>query len=150
MSDKLSIAYIGDKAQKRDTITGSRLIFKKGESMAVETAIARRLLEYPKVWVEAEGAQALIEANEKAAADKLEAEAKAEEDAAKQAKADSFLAKDAAGEVMDLAKLSGPQLNTLVEAEELTITTKQKPVADYRLAVRDALRAKNGAIDLDE
>ncbi len=144
MSDKLKIVYVGNKATKRDTITGSRLLFIKGEAMAVDTAIARRLLEYPKVWVEASQAKGAIE-NAKNLEKQLAEEAKlkaAEE--AKQAQLESMLTKDAEGEVMDLTKYTGPKLATLVESEDLEITVPATPVAEYRVAVRDAMRAKYG------
>ena len=150
MSDKLSIVYVGKKAKKKDTITGSRLIFKRGEATPVDVDIARRLLEYPKVWVEESEAKDVIEkslSDEKSAQEQADILAKEQ---AKQAQQESFLAKDGAGDTLDLAKCTGPQLVTLVEAEGITVEAKQSPVSDYRIAVRDALREKNGIPELEE
>lgn len=150
MSDKLKIVYVGNKAAKRDTITGSRLLFKRGEALAVETAIARRLLEYPKIWVEEHEAEEFMEVAKAAEEKRIqEAEQKAIDDA-KQLQLESMITLDAAGEPLDLAKYTGPQLQTLVEAEELDVEAKPKPVADYRVAVRDAMRTKHGEPELEQ
>lgn len=150
MSDKLKIVYVGGKAAKRDTITGSRLLFTKGEALAVDTAIARRLLEYPKVWVEEHEAKDVMAAAKEAEAKRIqEAEQKAIEEA-KQSQLESMVTLDAAGDPLDLAKYTGPQLETLVEAEELEVEAKPKPVADYRVAVRDAMRTKHGEPELEQ
>lgn len=150
MSDKLSIVYVGNKAKKKDTVTGSRLIFKKGEPMPVDVHIARRLLEYPKVWVEESEAKAVIK---KAEEDEKLAKEQAEKLAKEQAENDlknSCVTKDSEGNPLDLAKYNGSQLQTLVESEDLEIEANPKPVADYRFAVRDAMRKKYGTPELEQ
>lgn len=48
---------------------------------------------------------------------------------------------------VDLAKLTSAQLNTLIEGEDLGIEQKgpQEKVDDFRVRVRDALKAKQAA-----
>ncbi len=150
MSEKISIVYVGKKTKKKDTITGSRLIFKRGEPMPVDLHIARRLLEYPKVWVEESEAKSVIEKSEEA--EKL-AKEQAEKLAKEQAISEleqSCLVNDSDGNPLDLTKYNGGQLQTLVEAEDLTIDAKAKPVADYRFAIRDAMRKKYGTPELEQ
>jgi tRNA pseudouridine-54 N-methylase len=142
--NKLEITYIGNKAIKKDTVTGSRLVFPRNKSVAVESDIAHRLLEYPKVWVLSEEAKDIVAANEakeKAIAEQKEAEALL----AKQEEANNSYVVKIDGEDVDLNKLNSNQLKTLVEAQDLTISVNQKPVAEYRSAIREALLAKQEA-----
>lgn len=146
---KIDIVYIGNKPKKKDTITGSRLVFPRHKAVSVENDIAQRLLDYPDVWVPKEDAEKVIAKQQ--AKDEAIAEQLAKQKAA-QASADLELNMVVVvnEEQLDIAKYSSRQLDTLVEAEELIITAKKKPVPDYRLAIRDALREKNGTPELEE
>lgn len=136
----VEIVYIGEKPVKRDTVTGSRLMFPRFEPVPVEKAIALQLLEYTTVWRRAEDL-AKVERERQAAADAAAEEAArlAEEEAERLAAADMHV-----GE-LDLGKMTSAKLQTLAEAEDLGI--KQEPqerVDDFRVRVRDTLRAKQG------
>ena len=134
----VEIVYIGEKPVKRDTVTGSRLMFPRFEPVPVEKAIALQLLEYPTVWRRAEDL-AKVERERQVAADAAaeEAERLAAEEAERLAAADMHV-----GE-LDLGKMSSAKLQTLAEAEDLGIKQEpQEKVDDFRVRVRDALRAK--------
>lgn len=136
----VEIVYIGEKPVKRDTVTGSRLMFPRFEPVPVEKAIALQLLEYPTVWRRAEDL-AKVERERQAAADAAAEEAArlAEEEAERLAAADMHV-----GE-LDLGKMTSAKLQTLAEAEDLGIKQEpQEKVDDFRVRVRDALRAKQG------
>lgn len=140
---KISIVYIGPKAKKKDTVTSSRLVFTRLNPVAVESDIAERLLDYPNVWVleaDAEKVIAKQKAKEKAVKDELQKLQEAQ--AAADVEQNMMVIVD--GEPLDIGKYSSKQLDTLVEAEDLTITEKKKPVQPYRTAIRDALREQNG------
>lgn len=139
MSDKIAVVYIGDKPSKKDTVTGSRLVFPRHTAVDVESHIAMQLLEFPYVWRRYEelgDVKAKQEALEQAALDE------AERLAAEQAR----LAEEQSMVVgeRDLAKMTSAQLATLVEGEDLDIEPQgpQEKVPDYRVRVRDALKAK--------
>lgn len=74
---KVDIAYIGKKAKKKDTLTGSRTVWNGyGDVKSVDAVNAQELLQYPDVFVLAEKLDE--HKKEKAEADKLaEEEAKA-------------------------------------------------------------------------
>ncbi len=136
----VEIVYIGEKPVKRDTVTGSRLMFPRFEPVPVEKAIALQLLEYTTVWRRAEDLEK-VELERQAAADAAAEEAArlAEEEAERLAAADMHV-----GE-LDLGKMSSAKLQTLAEAEDLGIKQEpQEKVDDFRVRVRDALRAKQG------
>lgn len=136
----VEIVYIGEKPVKRDTVTGSRLMFPRFEPVPVEKAIALQLLEYPTVWRRAEDLEK-VERERQAAADAAAEEAArlAEEEAERLAAADMHV-----GE-LDLGKMTSAKLQTLAEAEDLGIKQEpQEKVDDFRVRVRDALRAKQG------
>lgn len=136
----VEIVYIGEKPVKRDTVTGSRLMFPRFEPVPVEKAIALQLLEYPTVWRRAEDL-AKVERERQAAADAAAEEAArlAEKEAERLAAADMHV-----GE-LDLGKMTSAKLQTLAEAEDLGIKQEpQEKVDDFRVRVRDALRAKQG------
>lgn len=139
MSDKIAVVYIGDKPSKKDTITGSRLVFPRHTAVDVESHIAMQLLEFPTVWVSKEALAGTLERQETTA----QAAAKEKELlAAEQAR----LAEEQSMVVgeRDLAKMTSAQLATLVEGEDLDIEPQgpQEKVPDYRVRVRDALKAK--------
>lgn len=136
----VEIVYIGEKPVKRDTVTGSRLMFPRFEPVPVEKAIALQLLEYPTVWRRAEDLEK-VERERQAAADAAAEEAArlAEEEAERLAAADMHVGD------LDLGKMSSAKLQTLAEAEDLGIKQEpQEKVDDFRVRVRDALRAKQG------
>jgi hypothetical protein len=140
---KIDITYIGEKATKKDTVTSSRLLFPRGKAVSVDSDVAHRLLDYPKVWVLSADAEDIVqgqEARAKALAEKL-AEEKI---AAEKANLDQSMLVIVDGETLDIGKYSGKQLETLVVAAELTITVNPKPVPQYREAIRDELRKLNG------
>lgn len=139
MSDKITVVYIGDKPSKKDTVTGSRLVFPRHTAVDVESHIAMQLLEFPTVWIRHEALAGEL-ARQETAAEKeaLELERVAAE-AARLAEEQSMVV----GE-RDLAKMTSAQLATLVEGEELDIEPQgpQEKVPEYRVRVRDALKAK--------
>lgn len=142
MSDKIAVVYIGDKPSKKDTVTGSRLVFPRHTAVDVESHIAMQLLEFPSVWIRHEALAGELERQETTA----QAAAKEKERlAAEQAR----LAEEQSMVVgtVDLAKLTSAQLNTLIEGEDLGIEQKgpQEKVDDFRVRVRDALKAKQAA-----
>lgn len=138
MSNVLDLVYIGNKPVKKDTITGSRLIFPRLKPVPVPTDIAYQLLDYPDVWRQA-AELADVEAEAEAAA-----QAKAEVEAAAQLAADAAAKEQdfRVGEY-DLGNLTSAKLKTIIEAEGLELTQAAgEAVADFRLRVRDALKAK--------
>ncbi|MGL4889092.1 MAG: hypothetical protein ACRC4V_22585 [Aeromonas veronii] len=142
MSDKIAVVYIGEKPSKKDTVTGSRLVFPRHVPVDIESHIAMQLLEFPSVWIRAEHLADELERQEQAAlaaAAELERQAEA---AARLAEEQSMLVGG-----RDLSKLTSTQLATLVVGEDLDITPQgaQEKVGDYRLRVRDALKAKQAA-----
>ncbi|EKN5979322.1 hypothetical protein ACY3SZ_004189 [Yersinia enterocolitica] len=145
MPNKIAVVYIGPKEKKRDTITGSRLVFPRHKPVDVESAIAHQLLDFPTVFIrhdELESTLNLQQASEQEHADlaaQLIAQAKLE--AAK----NSFVLKIGSDEV-DIAKLTSVQLATLVESEDLDIKQgAQEKVDDFRVRVREAIQTKNAA-----
>lgn len=142
MSDKIAVVYIGAKPIKKDTVTGSRLVFPRHVPVDIESHIAMQLLEFPSVWIRAEHLADELERQEQvalAAAAELERQAEA---AARLAEEQSMVVGG-----RDLSKLTSTQLATLVVGEDLDITPQgaQEKVGDYRLRVRDALKAKLAA-----
>ncbi|MGL5071288.1 MAG: hypothetical protein ACRC61_08480 [Aeromonas salmonicida] len=142
MSDKIAVVYIGDKPSKKDTVTGSRLVFPRHKSVDVESHIAMQLLEFPSVWRRSEelgDVKAQQEALEQAAIE--EAERLATEEA-RLAEEQSMVVGD-----RDLAKLTSAQLATLVEGEDLRLDPQgpQEKVGDFRVRVRDAMKVKLAA-----
>ncbi|MGD6739666.1 hypothetical protein ACN08N_23535 [Photobacterium leiognathi subsp. mandapamensis] len=138
---KISIAYVGDKPFKKDTITGSLLVFPQFTPIDVEPDIAFMLLQYPKVWVREEAIKNVKEEAKAQEEAKANALAEAEKQAAIDAKANDFTV-DIAGDSVDLAKLNSAKLATLIEAHDLNVEPKgaQESAQDFRLRVRDAIR----------
>ena len=136
---KISITYVGNKPSKKDTVTGSRLVFPKGKPVEVDEDIAYRLLDYPQVWVPSNEAEDVIKAQE-AKAEELEKRKQAElERLANEAKANSVIA-IVEGHEKDITKFTKKQLATLEVAHDLVIADESKTdTKAYRLAVRDEL-----------
>lgn len=139
MSDKIAVVYIGDKPSKKDTVTGSRMVFPRHIPVDVESHIAMQLLEFPSVWIHAEALPGEILRQETIAKLAAEEAERRELEAARFAEEQSMVV----GE-RDLAKMTSAQLATLVVGEELEIEPQgaKEKVDDYRVRVRDALKAK--------
>ena len=142
MSDKIAVVYIGDKPSKKDTVTGSRLVFPRHTPVDVESHIAMQLLEFPTVWVSKEALAGTLERQETIARMEAEEQERLAAEAARLAEEQSMVVG-----TVDLAKLTSAQLNTLIEGEDLGIEQKgpQEKVDDFRGRVRDALKAKQAA-----
>lgn len=142
MSDKIAVVYIGDKPSKKDTVTGSRLVFPRHTAVDVESHIAMQLLEFPTVWVRKEALSGTLERQETIAKMEAEEQERLAAEAARLAEEQSMVVGD-----IDLAKLTSAQLATLIEGEDLGIEQKgpQEKVDDFRVRVRDALKAKQAA-----
>ncbi|QXB98613.1 hypothetical protein [Aeromonas sp. FDAARGOS 1418] len=139
MSDKIAVVYIGDKPSKKDTVTGSRLVFPRHIAVDVESHIAMQLLEFPTVWIRHEALAGELARQETAAEMEAQELERLAAEAARLAEEQSMVV----GE-RDLAKMTSAQLATLVEGEELDIEPQgpQEKVSEYRVRVRDALKAK--------
>ncbi|VFB10091.1 Uncharacterised protein [Aeromonas salmonicida] len=139
MSDKIAIVYIGDKPIKKDTVTGSRLVFPRHEPVDVETHIAMQLLEFPTVWRKADELDAVLAHQSELEAAAAEEARRAEEEAARLA-AEQSMAVEHLG--LDLAKMTSAQLATVAEKYELHIKQEVgERVDEFRTRVRNALRA---------
>ncbi|WP_145517617.1 hypothetical protein [Yersinia mollaretii] len=145
MPNKIAVVYIGLKEKKRDTITGSRLVFPRHKPVEVESAIAHQLLDFPTVFIrhdELENTLNRQHASEQEQAERvMQLAALAQSEATK----NSFVLKMGSDDV-DIAKLTSVQLATLVEAEDLDIKQgAQEKVDDFRVRVREAIQAKSAA-----
>ncbi len=142
MSDKIAVVYIGPKEKKRDTVTGSRLIFPRHEPVEIDGAMAYQLLEYPTVFVRQEALKDVLAKQVEQAKARAEHEANLLELAARDAQENSFVLMVGDAE-MDIAKLTSVQLATLIESEELDLKqAAQEKVDDFRVRVRDAVKEK--------
>lgn len=142
MAEPIDLVYIGDKPVKKDTVTLSDLIFPRFEPVPTPADIALRLLRFPAVWRKASdlpSVKAEYEAAQKAAEE--EAERLAAEEAARLA-AENMIVEPYG----DIGKLTSAKARTLVEAEGLDIEQgAQESIGDFRIRVRDALKAKIAA-----
>ncbi|MFR9719873.1 hypothetical protein ACL00X_11005 [Aeromonas diversa] len=143
MSDKIAVVYIGDKPSKKDTVTGSRLVFPRHTAVDVESHIAMQLLEFPTVWRKAEDLDGVLARQEAIEQAKEEEARRAAEEAERLAAEQSMLVEHLE---LDLGKLTSPQLATLVEKHELGIKKESsESVDEFRTRVRDALRSQKDA-----
>ncbi|MGR3982467.1 hypothetical protein [Pseudoalteromonas sp. 1181_04] len=140
MADKVNIVYIGSKPVKKDTVCGTRLIFKKNQPVPVDADLATRFLDYPKVWIAEEDLESVLKAQEKAAKAAEEARL-AREEAEKQAEFDANMVVIVDGDEVDLGKYNTNQLTTFAEAHDLEIEGPKKPLPEFKKKVRDAFRA---------
>lgn len=142
MAEPIDLVYIGDKPVKKDTVTLSDLIFPRFEPVPTPADIALRLLRFPAVWRKASDLPSVkeeYEAAQKAAEE--EAERLAAEEAARLA-AENMIVEPYG----DIGKLTSAKARTLVEAEGLDIEQgAQESIGDFRIRVRDALKAKVAA-----
>ena len=142
MAEPIDLVYIGDKPVKKDTVTLSDLAFPRMEPVPTPAEIAHRLLRYPDVWRKASELEN-VKREQEAAAKAAEEEAArlAAEDAAR-IESESMVVEPYG----DLAKMTGPQLKTLCEGEDLDLVKgAQESVPEFRVRVRDALKAKVAA-----
>ncbi|BAC96869.1 conserved hypothetical protein [Vibrio vulnificus YJ016] len=138
---KVSIVYIGPKPKKKDTVTGSRLVFPRHIPVLVDEDIAYQLLDFPSVWItqgELDNHLKIVDEREQAEARKRQAKEEAER--AEQLEASMVVTLNS--EEIDLAKLNSAKLKTLIAANELDIAPKsaQEDVDTFRLRVRDHIR----------
>ncbi|HDL7646316.1 TPA: hypothetical protein PXO92_002954 [Yersinia enterocolitica] len=147
MSDKIAVVYIGPKEKKRDTVTGSRLIFPRHEPVEIDSALAYQLLDFPTVFVRQEALIGVLDKQAEQAKARAEQEAYLLELSAREAQENSFVLLIGDAE-MDIAKLTSVQLATLVESEELDLKqAPQEKVDDFRVRIRDAVKAKYATQD---
>ncbi|MFU1851457.1 hypothetical protein [Citrobacter portucalensis] len=141
--EKIPLVYIGPKKIKKDTLTGSHLLFPRGKAVPTPVDIATRMLQHPTVWIEEKSLQ---EWRDREAQQAEEARLAAEA-ALLQAEEERARRDMSCGDYGDIGKFTGAQLRTLVEGAELDIAPQaaQEKVDDFRLRVRDALRAKLAA-----
>ncbi|HDL7338652.1 TPA: hypothetical protein PXN07_003956 [Yersinia enterocolitica] len=143
MSNKIAVVYIGLKEKKRDTITGSRLVFPRHKPVEVESAIAHQLLDFPTVFIRHDELESTLNLQQASEQEHAELAAQLIEQAKLEAAKNSFVLKIGADEV-DIAKLTSVQLATLVESEDLDIKQgAQEKVDDFRVRVREAIQAKS-------
>lgn len=142
MSDKIAVVYIGDKPSKKDTVTGSRLVFPRHEAVDVESHIAMQLLAFPTVWIRHDALAGALERQETIARAEAEEQERLAAEAARLAEEQSMVVG-----TVDLAKLTSAQLATLVEGEDLGIEKQgaKENVGEFRVRVRDAMKAKLAA-----
>ncbi|HEN3632644.1 TPA: hypothetical protein U5E30_001194 [Yersinia enterocolitica] len=145
MPNKIAVVYIGPKEKKRDTITGSRLVFPRHKPVDVESAIAHQLLDFPTVFIRHDELESTLNLQQASEQEHAELAAQLIEQAKLEAAKNSFVLKIGSDEV-DIAKLTSVQLATLVESEDLDIKQgAQEKVDDFRARVREAIQAKNAA-----
>ncbi|HHL2712888.1 TPA: hypothetical protein ACQ39K_004517 [Yersinia enterocolitica] len=145
MSNKIAVVYIGLKEKKRDTITGSRLVFPRHKPVEVESAIAHQLLDFPTVFIRHDELESTLNLQQASEQEHAELAAQLIEQAKLEAAKNSFVLK-IGGDEVDIAKLTSVQLATLVESEDLDIKQgAQEKVDDFRVRVRAAIQTKNAA-----
>ncbi|CNF15769.1 MULTISPECIES: hypothetical protein [Yersinia] len=145
MPNKIAVVYIGPKEKKRDTITGSRLVFPRHKPVDVESAIAHQLLDFPTVFIRHDELESTLNLQQASEQEHAELTAQLIEQAKLEAAKNSFVLK-IGGDDVDIAKLTSVQLATLVESEDLDIKQgAQEKVDDFRARVREAIQAKNAA-----
>lgn len=152
MSEQVAVVYIGPKAVKHDTVTGSRMIFPRHQPVTVAASLAYQLLAFPSVFIPAERLQAFLAAEQ---AEQQQEQQQRERDAQlaqqrREAEQQSFTL-EVEGESIDISKYTVAQLNTFVEAQALMIQKgAQEKADDFRARVRDAYREKQQRVSADE
>ncbi|WP_438335762.1 hypothetical protein ACSYAE_07915 [Edwardsiella tarda] len=152
MSEQVAVVYIGPKAVKHDTVTGSRMIFPRHQPVTVAASLAYQLLAFPSVFIPAERLQAFLAAEQ---AEQQQEQQQRERDAQlaqqrREAEQQSFTL-EVEGERIDISKYTVAQLNTFVEAQALMIQKgAQEKADDFRARVRDAYREKQQCVSADE
>ncbi|EPC5193674.1 hypothetical protein AABD55_08135 [Edwardsiella piscicida] len=142
MSEQVAVVYIGPKVEKRDTVTGSRLVFPRHIAVSVDAAVAYQLLAFPSVFIPAEKLEAFLVESQEKREEKQQALLAAQAQARLQAEQQSF-ALEIEGTIVDISKFTVAQLITLAEAQELGVQKGAQEKADeFRARVRDAYREK--------
>ena len=142
MAEPIDLVYIGDKPVKKDTVTLSDLAFPRMEPVPTPAEIAHRLLRYPDVWRKASELENVKREQEAAAKAAEEEAARLAAEEAARIESESMVVEPYG----DLAKMTGPQLKTLCEGEDLDLVKgAQESVPDFRTRVRDALKSKVAA-----
>lgn len=140
MADKIIITYIGPKSEKKDTITGSRIVFPRHKPVEVDSDVAYRLLGFPTVFIEHKNLDEHlggVQAQEEARQAEKERLAKLAADEA----AANNMTVEINGTPTDLSKLTSVKLKTLIESLDLDLTQgAQEKVGEFALRVRDAIR----------
>lgn len=54
MAQRMNITYVGAKPMREDSVAGTGLVWRQGETLPVPVAAAAALLRYPDVWVRAD------------------------------------------------------------------------------------------------
>ncbi|WP_104402612.1 hypothetical protein [Vibrio penaeicida] len=138
---EVSIAYVGPKAVKRDTVTGTRLVFPQFQAIKVPAENAAILLRFDQVFVEADAVDEAIQrmAREQAKREQEAVEQQAQHDVQQ---AEQSMVVTINEKSVDLSKLACGRIATLIEAADLAIAPKEgKETAEqYKQRVRDALR----------
>ncbi|EAA1200747.1 hypothetical protein OY03_004014 [Salmonella enterica subsp. enterica] len=143
MSEKIAIVYIGEKNVKRDTITGSRVVFPRLQPVHVDSEVAYQLLEFNDVWVRHEKVEETLKQQEEEKRLKEEELARQREEEARLAAENSFVV-NVQGDELDISKYTSAHLMTLSESEELGLKKGAKESTDvFRVRVRDALKARS-------
>lgn len=147
MAEPIDLIYVGDKPEKRDTVTLSDMIFPRLVPVPTPADLAHKLLRYPSVWRKAADLEKVTAELEQDAKFKAEEAARLEAEAAARAAAEDMTV-DGFG---DLNKLTSAKLKTLVEGEGLDVEQgPQERVDDFRVRVRNALKAKIATAGNDE
>ncbi|AOP42939.1 hypothetical protein ACOGYQ_001414 [Edwardsiella piscicida] len=142
MSEQVAVVYIGPKVEKRDTVTGSRLVFPRHIAVSVDAAVAYQLLAFPSVFIPAEKLEAFLVESQEKCEEKQQALLAAQAQVRLQAEQQSF-ALEIEGTIVDISKFTVAQLITLAEAQELGVQKGAQEKADeFRARVRDAYREK--------
>ena len=142
MAEPIDLVYIGDKPVKKDTVTLSDLAFPRMEPVPTPAEIAHRLLRYPDVWRKASELENVKREQEAAAKAAEEEAARLAAEEAARIESESMVVEPFG----DLMKMTAPQLKTLCEGEDLDLVKgAQESVPDFRVRVRDALKAKVAA-----
>lgn len=54
MTQRMNITYVGKKAQREDSVAGTGLVWRQGETLPVPVAAAAVLLRHPDTWARAD------------------------------------------------------------------------------------------------
>lgn len=54
MAQRMNITYVGKKAQREDSVAGTGLVWRQGETLPVPVAAAAALLRHPDTWARAD------------------------------------------------------------------------------------------------
>ncbi|HIE1976336.1 TPA: hypothetical protein ACXKGF_004380 [Escherichia coli] len=140
MNEKIAVVYIGPKPVKKDTITGSRILFPRLQAVHVDSTIAFQLLDFPDVWVRHEELDSVLKKQQQD--DKLrQAQEEQQKEAAARAEAENSFVVFVNGQEVDLSKLTSAKLATLCEAEGMDIRKDPKETVDeFRIRVREEFR----------